>query len=137
MSVSKTTPIVGQSDWVSVSRCNTITCDDDNVSSVLANMVPQSSSELRPAPRSARPINGKSGHIRKFLKRQHDRKSREKCNCECEGSGLRTQSGRFPLEKMHGELRFRGPLQTLGTPHGESHDGQHARLPCLNQPTDN
>jgi hypothetical protein len=69
--------------------------------------------------------SGKSGHIRTFLSRQHNRKSWEKCNCEWGSPGVRTQSGHFRLAKMHGGLSFRGPLQAYGEAHDRAHHGAH------------
>jgi hypothetical protein len=69
--------------------------------------------------------SGKSGHIRTFSSRLNSRKSLEKCCCEWEIPGVRTQSGHFRLAKMHGGLSFRGPLQTYGEAHDRAHHGAH------------
>jgi hypothetical protein len=92
MSVSRNTPIVGQTEQLFVSTCKTVTYVGASVSRVLASLGNLSSSEFRPAPKSATPTSGKSGHIRTFLSRLHGRKSLEKCSCD----GKKRLSGHSP-----------------------------------------
>jgi hypothetical protein len=121
MSVSKTMPIVGQTDGSFASPCKQGTCGDKSVSRVLANLAQQVSTLVSPAKRSTTPKFGKSGHIGTLPSCSDDWKSLEKCNFQVEEPPLRTQSGHFRLRRKDVELSFRGSHQA----HDEAHDRAH------------
>ena len=127
MSVSKTMPIVGQTEWTFASPCKKSTCGDNSVSRVLANLAQQVSTLVSPATRSTTPKSGKSGHIWTLPSCSDDWKSLEKCNFQLEEPPLRTQSGHFRLRRKDVELSFRGSHQAHGEAHDQAYDEAYDR----------
>ncbi len=110
MSVSKKMQIVGQKERPFANPCNESTCGEFSVSRVLAKLARQGSTLFSPAPRSATPKSGKSGHGRTSLGRHEDWKSNEKCHFQGAKPSVRTKSGHFRLRAKDVELSSRRAL---------------------------